>query len=424
MIVWLADIFGVDLSFPQVATICSTCRPLSSIVVTSTTAEAVILALGGIGMLVLGTRVLEPRISTFRPMVTGFSPSGLFLGYLALLAVERISGPFVGGGLAQPIIAFGSLKFVFAILLFYLWITAYRGLVPLLGLIAIEVTLGLSGYFGDFKTIFIIVGVASVTISHLYWSRVRLPLLLAVPLLLLLASVWTVVKPTYRAYLNQGSKNQVVAVDVGESLRKFQELSENLDAGKLTDGILGAALRISYIEIPSYVLARVPDILPYENGALWGEAVHQVITPRFLYPDKPVLPSDSVRTIRYTGKLYSAIGTSVSMGYLIESYIDFGIFGALLIPFILGLVYGLMAQHIVYLGERYDPTFGVAILAVMFLPVHLFETSNIKLFPGLLWTWIICSFVVWGSMAAGSAVILHGGFANIIDILECELMRC
>ena len=186
-----------------------------------------------------------------------------------------------------------------------------------------------------------------------------------------------------------------MAVDIGQSLGEVDRLASVLDADKVVNGLVGAALRISYIEIPSYVMQRVPDILPYQYGALWGDAIYEVLTPRLLFPGKPILPSDSVRTNRYTGKNYETVGTSVSIGYLIESYIDFGVFGALIIPFVLGMLYSLIAQHVLKLGGRYDLTFCIAALIVLFLPVQQFEISNIKLFPGMLWNWIVCSIVVW-----------------------------
>ena len=173
MQVWLAEFYRIDLSLPQVATICNACRPLSSIVVTATTEDVTLLSLAGIALLTLGTRVLEPRILLFRPSVTEFQPSRLFLGYLLLLAVDRIATPFTGGGLAQPLIVLGTLRFAFAIMLLYVWVTTRRGLMPLLGVVAIEVLIGFTGFFSNFKTIFIVAGVASLTIANLHWSRIR-----------------------------------------------------------------------------------------------------------------------------------------------------------------------------------------------------------------------------------------------------------
>jgi hypothetical protein len=380
---------------PKTARLCVTCRSLSAVIVTPTIEEMTVLALVGVSLLALGSRVFEPRIFEFRPFVAGFSAPRLFLGYLALLVVDRISGPFVGGGLAQPLIALGNCKFVFVVLLVFLWVTTGQGLISLLGVVIIETTLGLTGFFGGFKTIFLIVGIASLIVMNLYWQRVRSILLITVPILLLLGAIWTAVKPTYRAFLNQGKRNQEVVTTLGQNLGKLEQMSSALDAGNIFDGLVGSALRLSYIEIPSYVLERVPDVIPYQYGALWGDAIYQVITPRFLFPDKRMLPSDSVRTNHYTGYSFDARFTSVSMGYIIESYIDFGIPGAVLIPFILGTLYLLIGRHILYLGSRHDETFCIAILLVAFLLVQEFEISNVKLIPGFLWSWIVCGLLVW-----------------------------
>jgi hypothetical protein len=344
---------------------------------------------------VMGTRVLEPRMPSFRPSVAKFRPLRLFLCYLALLAIDRISGPFVGGGMAQPLIALGSLRFVFVILLIYEWLMTRRGLLLLIGLCLTEITVGLVGYFASFKDIFLVAGTASLVVAKLYWKRVRLVLMVAAPILLVLASVWTVIKPKYREFLRQGSREQIVAVEINRSLDTLKNMSGNLSSDDFFGGMVAAALRVSYVEIPSYVLGRVPNVIPYQYGALWGEAIQEVMTPRLLFPDKSVLPSDSVRTNRFTGKRFETRGTSISMGYLIESYIDFGTIGALVLLFILGMLYALIARHILYLGGWYNLTFCIAVLIVLFLPTQQFEISNVKLFPGILWHWIVCTIVVW-----------------------------
>jgi hypothetical protein len=395
IIVWLAEFYRIDLSLPQSTAICTTCHPLSQVVVTSSTEETIIFALAGIASLVIGTRVLGPRISSFRPSVAEFRPLRLFLCYLALLAIARISGPFVGGGLAQPLISLGSLRFAIVVLLIYEWITTRRGLLLLIGLFVTEIIIGFVGFFAGFKDIFIVAGTASLIVAKLYWKRVRLVLMVAGPILLVLASVWTVIKPKYREFLRQGSREQIVATDISRSLDAVQNMSGNISADDFFGGMMGAVLRLSYVEIPSYAMKHVPNVIPYQYGALWGEAIKEVVTPRLLFPDKPALPSDSVRTNHFTGKRFETIGTSVSLGYFIESYIDFGIIGGLVLLFILGMFYALIARHILYLGRRYSLTFCIAVLIVLFLPVQQFEISNIKLIPGILWQWIVCSIVVW-----------------------------
>src|SRR5205814_3724135 len=93
--------------------------------------------------------------------------------------------------------------------------------------------------------------------------------------------------------------------------------------------------------------------MPYENGRLWFDAVKHVFTPRAFFPGKGII-DDSARTTYYTGVLVAGLeqGTSISIGYMGESYIDFGPIGMFVPIFFLGLLYGyiyrLFAKHARY----------------------------------------------------------------------------
>lgn len=394
MPVWLAEIYRIDFSVPETFMICATCRPIQAIAVTPAIEQTMIFALAGIVMLGLGARVLEPRVGTFQPAVLGLSPIRLVFGYFAFATIYSFTGPFVGGGLAQPLLVLGSLKFTFAILLLYVWISTRRGGIHLFGVILVEIVIGLTSYFSDFKTIFLVIIIGSLTIANLQWMRVRRLLVGAGIALAFLGAVWTTVKPAYRIALNQGARSQTITISVDERLSVLGNLLGAIDISNIGVGAIQTALRIAYIEIPSHVIERIPAVQPYEYGTLWGEAIYQVITPRLLFPDKPPLPSDSERTRRYTGRWYDEVGSSISMGYFTESYIDFGILGGLLIPFTLGLLYALLARNLLAFGSSHDAAFRVAVLIVVLSPVQLFEISNIKLVPAVLWNWIVASIVI------------------------------
>ena len=230
-----------------------------------------------------------------------------------------------------------------------------------------------------------------------YWARVAPTLCIGFASLLVLVTVWSAVKVEYRAALNQDSPGQNVTIGVKERLQTLVGLTEKLDADNLADGVVNLALRIAYINYLAKVLEYVPDVRPYEQGALWGEAIDLVLKPRILFPEKEVLASDSERTMLYTGEGLASggEGTSISIGYVGDSYIDFGIRGALAIPFMLGVLYAVIARHILAANHNGDITFGIVVLAVVLSPVQQFEISSIKLFPGVLWAWIVGSFTVW-----------------------------
>jgi len=86
---------------------------------------------------------------------------------------------------------------------------------------------------------------------------------------------------------------------------------------------------------------------------------------------------------------------STPIGYVGDSYVDFGISGALGICFMLGVLYALIARQILALSNACDIALGIAVLVVVLSPVPQFEIGSIKLFPGVLWAWMLGSFAIW-----------------------------
>ena len=75
-------------------------------------------------------------------------------------------------------------------------------------------------------------------------------------------------------------------------------------------------------------MRNVPNDLPFQDGAHIGATVIHVLQPRLFFPDKPPLLSDTDVVEKYTGLHFgdsSSAGISVSLGYLAELYIDFGV---------------------------------------------------------------------------------------------------
>lgn len=117
----------------------------------------------------------------------------------------------------------------------------------------------------------------------------------------------------------------------------------------------------------SYVLERVPEVVPHEGGALMLRALAHSFMPRFLFPEKPVLSSNSWLVRQYAGRAVAgdAEGTSIGLSYMAELYIDFGVVGMFMALFLWGLVVGL-----VYGG------------LLLFSPSHYFSSAAvIAMFP-------------------------------------------
>jgi hypothetical protein len=120
--------------------------------------------------------------------------------------------------------------------------------------------------------------------------------------------------------------------------------------------------------------------------------------PRLLFPDKRAI-NDSELTVHYTGLNLAGAeeGTSISMGFMAEAYIDFGPLGMFFPIFALGLVLGGLYRWLV---RRPGPeaVFGSAIAIVALMKAQFLETSILKLLPSLVLamivSWLLMTFVV------------------------------
>jgi len=158
---------------------------------------------------------------------------------------------------------------------------------------------------------------------------------------------------------------------------------------RFTEGLESLTLRVSYVNFFAQTLMHVPEAMPHENGALWLGTITHVLMPRLLFPDKEVL-DDSARTTLYTGITVAGAeeGTSIGLGYVAESYIDFGppwMFAPVLL---LGLVYGFVYRYFIA-GARFR-LLGFAAGTALLLPcVDNFEMSNVKIVGGFIMSLLV-----------------------------------
>jgi hypothetical protein len=384
--VWMANVFGIDLSVPQVA-------PLYDkyfTTVYSSTPESIVLGLACVSATGLAARMTFRDARVLDLGALTLRPRGLFVGFVVFLLVGRFIGP-VAGGFAQPVLILSNMRYAFVILLAYLWISQSKGLGYLIAAVVVEVVLGFTGYFAGFAPVFILLAIGSIPAARGHWKRVRRGALIAAPFLIVMVSAWQVIKPTYRAIVSGGTQTQTVTIDFEERLRAVGELSGALGASDLLGGLVSLGTRLEYVDFLANVLEQVPRAIPHQSGALWGEAVYHVLTPRFLFPDKPPLPSDSDRTMQYTGRQMASgdKGTSISIGYVGDSYIDFGVVGAIVISLAFGVFFaGIGSRVLARIGPD-DFPIAVAVLVVTISDAKAFEASSIKMFPGLLWSSIV-----------------------------------
>ncbi len=369
------------------------------------------LELTGVLCLAIGMRLavgqtefnLGARIKTFvhnRPL--GF----WFRIYLAASLFGALCATFAysAGGLQQPLLSLAQIKWAAYILLtFATFSSPGRSRSIWIAVTLFEFALSLGGFFSTFKDIFF------YAVLGLLGSGFRLrPAGIVIigffaVILLSLGIVWSSVKVDYRDFVNGGSSEQAVTVGYSERINYLGKLVGELDGPALSDGLDKFAHRIMYFEYFGAAIGNVPQNVPHTNGALWGRAALSSFMPRLIFTDKAPV-HDSELTREYTGIRVTSyeVGTSISMGYMAEAYIDFGPYFMFVLILLLGGGLGLVHRWLLSRPGR-DGVVGAALSTFTLMPASAIETSALKLIPAVLLCVIACLIIlkfiaplVWG----------------------------
>ena len=248
---------------------------------------------------------------------------------------------------------------------------------------AVEFGLGFLSYFSDFKTVLFYVAILLLTLmSYFKFSK----FVLVVPTLIVVfygGIFWTGIKSDYRSFLNKGSKTQSVQVEKGEALTKLIELSQNTDEKSFTGAKKGFFDRLQYTYHFAKTMDRVPSVIPYQDGANLGSTLSFVLTPRILNANKGTYDA-SVRTTKYTGIQYYGAkrGTSVSLGYFADCYIDFGLVGMFIPLLIFGFIYGKSYYYFIRKSSA-NYIFNFSVVGAIYMELFAFESDSIFVFGRL-----------------------------------------
>jgi hypothetical protein len=328
--------------------------------------------------------------------VSELSIMNVFGGYLVLLFVGQFLEAYAWRfyGLTQIALALASLKVVPLALLAFMVLAQRRGLRLLVIAVLIEVALGLSGYFADFKpTFYILLIVASS--AQLRLSRRQLAGGAVVAAALVALSLfWTAIKTDYRRLLNQGTEQQAVLASWSARFHFMREAAARTDLSDIAGAIRPAADRLGAADYFAATVSYVPRVVPHTDGELWMGALRHTLMPRILFPNKPVLINDSRITRQYTGLAVAGEerGTSIGIGYVAESYVDFGRWGMWFPILGLGLLWGWMYRKLLRWATHRVIAFAVAMACL--LPVMFFETSSAKQLGSGLSRFMVLAFVV------------------------------
>ena len=293
--------------------------------------------LGGVAMLALGLHVGARIGGADRARALALDaarwPARLALGGALAAVVAGHAFDLIAphsGGLRQGFLMLAEVKLAGIFILIY-WSLARGRAYALTGAVcAFEIVWGMTGFFSEFKgTLFMALLAAAAARPRLDAKTITLSGTLFA-LTVVAVSFWSVIKPEYRHFLNQGTNSQRVLVPVDDRLDYLADAARGFDGAQALEGIDATLQRLSYIDFLAHTMARVPAVLPHEGGRQLGGAVRHIAMPRPLFPDKPPLEHDTYVTSKYTGLSFSQKGyASISIGYLGQLYIDFGVLPAL-----------------------------------------------------------------------------------------------
>ena len=241
---------------------------------------------------------------------------------------------------------------------------------------ALEVALGFTGYFANFREPLLMGSIALVEAFDRRDGRHWAFFATVVAVLGVSSVVWMNVRGELRRDVDEEIETTRL-----ERLDKVRALSEGFfsQGGDFRDSTTRVVERVWAIYFPALAVERVPSVLPHTNGAIIEGGLSHLVTPRFLFPDKDDLPSDSEMVRKYSGMKVASTeeNTSIAFGYAAESYVDFGLPWMFVPPLIYGLLMG--AAYQTWLTVIRHRELAVSLVTVIFwLSLYLFERSWIK----------------------------------------------
>jgi hypothetical protein len=293
----------------------------------------------------------------------------------------------------QMALAVAQIRWVLVLLLAAWVVRANKGYGMLAGVVLFEAVYGLMGFFSAFKSVFVVAGIGMLFVAWSTPRKVNTVLVAFVPIVLLLGVYWTSMKEDYRSFLNEGTRQQVVLVTPQQQIAELVELAGSQTREDLTDAAERMLERIGYVSFFAAAINYVPNVVPYQDGALWLKSVWHVLVPRMVDPDKPAL-DDSERTSEFTGMRVAGVaqGTSIGLGYVAESYIDFGPVLMFAPIFLWGLLVGAGYR---LLARSPAPLLGLGCGAVLVVfGASLVEMSNTKMLGGLITVLVVFALVL------------------------------
>lgn len=280
---------------------------------------------------------LDPRRGLIYAVVMGLA--GMVILYSPLLGL--LSWSELGGSQALAGLIANQVNVAIAILVWLVYAERYNRLLILFvyGLVAAAVLAGLSQ--GGMEAALIPVA-AFVAARWLYLRKV--PWLLCALCLICVLALQPV-KGKYRTLIwsaNSGGQTSLLdnaGLWAGLAADYWGEVIKGEEAG-LGEGVQATFQRVDFIHVFAHVWAMTPDAVPYQYGGTYSYLLVTLI-PRAVWSDKPIAQeANDFFGLSYGISTSEQIGqTMTGVSLLIESFINFGVPGVVLIMFLQGVIF-------------------------------------------------------------------------------------
>lgn len=250
--------------------------------------------------------------------------------------------------LEQPLYAASQVKVVALFLLCTYVFTTGRGGGTLLTAIFIEILVGFTGFLSDFRAVFIYVAVAALAARVRWTFTFSVAATLWLSALLLLALFWTSVKADYRDYLTGYDENsQAIRIPLEERMAYLGDKALNIADMKWGETAYMLVIRFAYVDVFGQVISVADNTPEATSMRQWKDALSHVFQPRILFPGKAALSDTDVymRLTRADPTEQVRLGTSISVGYMGENYVDLGFPGMLAGIFAIGVALALIMKY-------------------------------------------------------------------------------
>jgi len=299
---------------------------------------------------------------------------------------------FVVPGLFQAFTILNFFKWTLFFLMIYISFKKNEHKKIVLTIIFIEIILGFSGIFSEFKDYLLLFPIVYLSFNKIQ-SRKQIIILTTLAIVLInIGAIWSYVKGEYRMFLSGGKRAQIVIVDKKEALNKLWELTTKVNAETYKMGFEALIKRIFFLEYFSATVSYTTKHDKYLNGETWENAIKHVLMPRILFPNKKAI-DDSKQTMKLTG-IYLADasqGTSISVGYMAESFADFGGFFMHFAIFFLGFFLGSIYKFLT--TKAINGFWAFAMVFPMFFLININGKNLIKIFGDTFYFIIIFFFL-------------------------------